>query len=167
MRIWIGLLAAPLLVGLAGAAEAETEGYRGRRAREFRRSERMAERLELTPDQVERLETVDAEFAGREREIAEQVRANREESRAALAAEEFSAEEVERLGEAMAGLAAERARLMTERQIAIRRILTADQYNELQAGRGRMEERIRRRPRGGPRGEALRKGRRIEPEPAE
>ena len=167
MRIWIGLLATPLLLGLAGPAEAETGGYRARRFREFWRNERMAERLGLTPDQVERLEAEVADFAEREREITGEVRANREESRAALAAEDFSAEEVERLGEAMAGLAAERARLMTGRQIAVRRILTAEQYSELQDGRRRMGERIQRRPRGGPRGEAFRKGRRIEPEEAE
>ncbi len=167
MRIWIGLLAAPLLIGLAGTAEAETGGYRGRRAREFWRSEGMVEKLELTPDQVEQLEAAEAEFAGREREIAEQVKANREESRAALAAEEFSAEKVEDLGEAMAGLAAERTRLMTARQIAIRRILTAEQYSELQDGRRRMGERIHRGKRGGPRGEAVRKGRLLEPEAAE
>ncbi len=167
MRIWIGLLAVPLLLGLAGTAEAETEGYRARRFREFWRSEAMVERLDLTPDQVERLEAAGEDFAGREREIAEQVRTNRQETRTALEAEEFSVEAVEALGEEMAGLAAARARLMTERQIAIRRILTADQYNRLQTGRERMEERIRTRSRGGPRGEAFRKGRRIEPEAAE
>ncbi len=167
MRIWIGLLAVPLLLGLAGPAEAEAEGYRARRVREFWRSERMVERLDLTPDQVERLEAAGADFAERERKIAEQVTAHRQETRAALAADEFSAETVEGLGEALAELSAERTRLMTARQIAIRRILTAEQYNQIQAGWRQRGERIQRRPRGGPRGEAIRKGWLIEPEPAE
>lgn len=167
MRIWIGLLAVPLLLGLAGPAAAEDGGYRGRGARAFWRNERVVEKLDLTPDQVEQLESAEAEFAGREREIAEQVKANREESRAALAEEEFSAEKVEELGEAMAELAAGRARLMTARQIAVRRILTAEQYGELQDGRRRMGERIQRGRRGGPRGEGIRKGRLIEPEATE
>ncbi len=167
MRIWIGLLAAPLVMGLAHTAGAREGSPRGREGRDFWRNERVVEKLALTPEQVEKLEATGADFQSQNRELSERRQAGREELQAAMSAEEFSAEEAERLGEVLAGLAAERSRLNTARMIAIRQILTAEQWTELQTGRRRMGERMQRKLRGGPGGEAVKKGWLVEPEAVE
>ncbi|MDP8235574.1 MAG: periplasmic heavy metal sensor [Candidatus Erginobacter occultus] len=167
MRIWIGLLAAPLVMGLAHTAGAREGSPRGREGRDFWRSERVVEKLALTPEQVEKLETTGADFQAQNRELSARWQAGREELQAAMSAEEFSTGEVDRLGEVLAGLAAERSRLNTARMIAIRQILTAEQWDELQTGRQRMGERMKRKMRGGPRGEAARRGWPVEPEAVE
>ena len=145
MRIWIGLLAAPLVLGMAQTAGAKEGGRPGRRGGEFWRNEQVVEKLDLTPEQVERLEAAAADFQDREQELAERWRTSREAMREAMGAEDFSLEEANRLGDALAGLAAERSRLKTAQEIAIRQILTAEQWNELQTGRRRMSERMGRR----------------------
>jgi len=167
MRILIGLLAAPLVLGLAQPAGAEESLHPGRGGRNFWRNDRVVEKLALTPEQVERLEADAADFQDRERELAERWRASREAMREAMGAEDFSPEEVERLGDALAGLSAERSRLRTARVIAVRQVLAAEQWSELESGRRLMEERLRRRMRGGPRGEGGKRGWPVEAEAAE
>ncbi len=174
MRILIGLLAVPLLLGLSGPAGAEEEARPARRQRAFWRSERTVERLGLTPDQVERLEAVETELAERQRELTESWREARGAIREELAKAEFSPERARELGKKIAELAGERSELNTERQIETRRVLTADQWAELQAVRERMEERMeerregmRQRMRGGPRGEAAKRGWLIDPDALE
>jgi len=163
MRILIGLLAAPLVLGLAQNAEAKEGGRPGRRGEEFWRNERVVEKLDLTPEQVERLEADAADFQDREQELAERWKASREEMQEAMRAEDFSLEEANRLGDALAGLASERSRLKTARVIAVRQVLTAEQWSEMETGRLRMAERMRRRPRGG----AHKRGSAADPEAAE
>ncbi len=167
MRILIGLMAAPLLLGLARPAAAVEEERMGRRGKEFWKNEQVVEKLDLSPVQVARLETAAENFQGRERELAERWRTSREAMREAMGAEDFSLEEVERLGDALAGLSAERSRLKTARIIAVRQVLTAEQWAELETGRQRLGERMRRRMRGGHRGESASFGRPAEPEAAE
>ncbi len=167
MRILIGLLAAPLVLGLAQTAGAREGGRPGRRGGEFWRNEQVVEKLDLSPDQVSRLEETGTGFAARERELAERWKASREEMQKAMGEEDFSLEEVSRLGDALAGLAAERSRLKTARVIAVRQILNAEQWSELETGRRRMAERMGRRMRGGNRGGMPKRGGPAEPEDME
>jgi Spy/CpxP family protein refolding chaperone len=167
MRIWIGLLAAPLVMGLAHTAGARESSPRGRGGRDFWRNEQVVEKLALTPEQVEKLETTGADFQSQNRELSERWQESRQEMREAMGAEELSTEEVDRLGEVLAGLAAERSRVKTSQVLAIRQILTAEQWDELQTGRRRRGEMMMRRMRGGPRGEAGRRDWPAEPEAME
>lgn len=181
MRIWIGLLAAALLLGPALAATAQEEAAEvpetirpGRRGRTFWRNPQTVELLALTPEQCGELETGEAEFAARNRELAEEVSGVRVEMEETLAGDRFSPEKANRLRDELAKLAGERAALAADRQIAVRRVLTADQWAQLKAEqeaqaarrqemRQRMEQRMPRGPRAGRRGEAAV----AEPEAAE
>jgi Spy/CpxP family protein refolding chaperone len=143
MRLLIGLLAAPLLLGLAETAGAQEGARPARRGRTFWRSEQTVENLALTPEQIEQLEADEAAFAVRDREISDQWAESRRELQETLAEDRFSPEKANRLRDALAQLAAERSTLNTERQVATRRVLTADQWAELQTVRERIEERRR------------------------
>lgn len=168
MRVWIGLLAAPLLLGLAQTAGAKEETHPGKRGgHNFWHSEQMVETLALTPEQIEQLEADSATFAARGKAIAKRTKASRQEMREALAAEEFSAEKVTQLGKDIADLAAERATLNTERKIAVRRVLSAEQWSKLESSRKQMGEKMKKKMRGGPRGEAVKQGWMGEPEATE
>jgi Spy/CpxP family protein refolding chaperone len=160
MRILIGLLAAPLLLGLTQTAGGQEETRPARRSRAFWSNEQTVELLALAPEQIEQLEADGAAFAVRDQEISEQWAESRRELQETLAEDRFSPEKANRLRDEIAKLAAERSTLTSERQIAIRRVLTADQWAELRAGqelraerrqmmRQRMDQRMRRRLRGG------------------
>lgn len=197
MRVWIGLLAILVCLGLTQAAPAQEAGEAAtapeeatapeaaesspaarpaRRGRTFWRNPNTVELLALTPEQCGELEAGEAEFAARNRELAEQVSEIQEELEGTLAEDRFSPEKANRLRDELAKLAAERAALAADRQIAVRRVLTADQWAELRAEqearaerrqmmRQRMEQGMRRGPRAGRRGGAADAG--TEPEAAE
>ena len=150
MRVWIGLLALPLLLGLSRPAGAEDRGRQGRRGRRsFWRNQEMVEKLALTPEQIEQLEAFDDTFQVRQRELRDQTRKSREEMQDLLAAEEFPEAKAAAQAKIIADGAGARASLQTDRLIAIRGILTAEQWAELQACRERMGERWRRRAKQG------------------
>lgn len=164
MRIWIGLLVAPLMLGLTLTAGAQEGARPGRGGSNFWRNERVMEKLALSPEQIGQLEETGTDFSARERELLERYKATRLELQAAFSAEELSVEEVERLGDELAGLAAERSRLKTDQTLARRQILTAEQWAELETGRSQRAEGMRKRMRSGPRGEIRKPGRWVEPE---
>ncbi len=148
MRVWIALLALPLLLGLSRPAEAEDGGRQGRWGkRNFWRSEEMVEKLALTPEQIEKLEALDDSFDAQRLELRDQARKSREEMKDLLASAEFSQEKAAGLAQIISGQAAERATLDTERLIAIRGTLTAEQWTELESCRERIGERMGERMR--------------------
>lgn len=156
MRIWIGLLAAPLMLGLPLTAGAQEGSPPIRKGRDFWRNEGAMEKLSLSLEQIGQLEETGTDFSAQERKLFERYQTTRQELQAALSAEEVSVEEVERLGNELADLAAERSQLKTARTLARRRILTAEQWAELETGRRQRAAGMRKRMRSDHRGEVHR-----------
>lgn len=151
------LIGVPVLIGLVSPAIAQPGGGQrgggggrgGQHGFAFWKMEKVIEKLSLTPDQIQQLEDIEYNFRMEGIDPEARLKKARLELDHLLSQDTFSTEKVELLTEEITAASGERIKIGVKKQIAIRKVLTPEQWTRLE----RERERVLRRMRGGRKGQ--------------
>ena len=160
---WL-LLGVPLLVGVASYSIAQPGGGQrgggrmggGRQGFAFWKMENVVEELAITPDQVQQLEDIDYKFQIEGVASDGQLKKARLEFDHLLSQDTYPEQDIGRLVDEITAGSSERIKLGLNRQIAVRKVLTPEQWSQIKQMRGnrsrKMKMRMGKGRKGGSRG---------------
>lgn len=162
-KSWLGIVV--VLVGLGIVTQAAAQ--RGPRRFAFLKSEEMVEKLSLTDEQVTRLEAVDYKFRKASIDVNARLKSAQLSLDHFLSGENVNKQKLEGLVDEIAQARGEQTKLSLEKKIAIRGVLSLEQWQKVEQGRARLTRRMRNQRRDGDRGrrnrgEGSRKGAPLE-----
>ncbi len=139
MKRWIGfLLGLPVLFALAVPAMAQPGGMAGK-GREhgfiFWKNEKIVKKLALTPEQIGKLDEIDYQFKLDSLDPATRLKRAKLEMDRLFSQSTFSAEDAARLSDEISAATATLTKLGISKQIAVRQVLSADQWSQLEQSR--------------------------------
>jgi len=148
-KLYWCLLGVPILIGLASYSIAQPGGGRmekgrmgaGRQGFTFWKVEKIVEELAITPDQIQQLDDIDYNFQMDSIDPEARIKKARLEMDHLLSQDSYSDEKADGLVNEIIAGSSDRIKLGLNRQIAIRKILTPEQWDQLQQmkeKRGRM-----------------------------
>jgi len=147
---WL-LLGVPLLIGAASYSIAQPGGgqrgggqsMEGRQNFAFWKVEKIVEKLSITPDQVRQLEDIHYTFQTDSVDPEARLKKSRLELDHLLSQATYSDENIGGLVDEISASSSERIKLGLNKQIAIRKILTTDQWSQLQQMRENQGRKMR------------------------
>jgi len=149
---WL-LLGVPLLVGMASYSNAQPGSGRhgggmkggGQNGFTFWKMEKIVEKLAITPDQIEQLDGIEYKFQTDSVEPEARLKKARLELDHLLSQASYSDEEAGRLVDEITAGSTARIKLVLEKQIAVRGVLSPDQWSQLdQMRESRMRKMMRK-----------------------
>ena len=149
---WL-LLGVPLLMGVASYSIAQPGGGQhgeGRMGSErqgfaFWKMEKIVEKLAITPDQVQQLEDIDYKFQMDGVASDGQLKKARLELDHLLSQDTYSDQDVGRLVDEITAGSTERIKLGLNKQIAVRKVLTPEQWSQLRQMRANRSRKMKMR----------------------
>jgi Spy/CpxP family protein refolding chaperone len=153
-KLYWCLLGVPILIGLASYSIAQPGGGQmgkgrmgaGRQGFTFWKVEKIVEKLAITPDQIQQLDDLDYNFQMDSIDPEARIKKARLEMDHLLSQDSYSDEKVDGLVDEIIAGSSDRIKLGMNRQIATRKILTPEQWDQLQQmkeKRGRMMKKKR------------------------
>ena len=158
-KLWLG--AVVVLVGLGVTTLVSAQP--GPRNFSFWKSEKMVEKLSLTEEQVAKLENIDYNFQKASIDVNARLKSAQLSLDHFLSGEKIRKQKLEGLVDELAQARGEQTKLLLEKKIAIRRVLSLEQWQKVEQGRERLRHRMMNRRKGDNqgrhhRGEGGRKG---------
>jgi len=147
---WL-LLGVPLLVGVASYSIAQPGGGQrgggkmggGRQGFTFWKVEKIVEKLAITPDQVQQLDDIEYKFQMDGIDPEARLKKSRLEFDHLLSQDTYSEQDIGRLVDEITAGSSERIKLGLNKQIAIRKVLTLEQWSQLKQMRGKRSRKMR------------------------
>ncbi len=147
-KLWLGAVVVMIGLGIATLAVAQP----GPRHFAFWKSEKMVEKLSLTEEQVTQLEGIDYKFQKASIDVNARLKSAQLSLDHFLSGEKIKKQKLGVLVEEIAQARGEQTKLLLEKKIAIRGVLSLEQWQKVEGGRARMRNRMRNRGRDGDQG---------------
>jgi len=144
-KLWIGAVVVLVGVGIASLAAAQP----GPRHVAFWKSEKMVEKLSLTDEQVTKLDNIDYKFQKSSIELNAGLKSAQLSLEHFLSGEKIKKQQLEGLVDEIAQARGEQTKLMLQKKIAIRKVLSLEQWKKIETGRAHMRRRMGNRRQGG------------------
>jgi len=159
-KLYWCLLGVPILIGLASYSIAQSGGGRmgkggmggGQHGFTFWKVEKIVEKLAITPDQIQQLDDIDYKFQLDKIDPEARVKKARLEMDHLLSQDSYPDQKVTGLVDEIIAGSSDMMKLGLNKQIAIRKILTPEQWDQLQQMRQNRSRKMKKNWSGGQKG---------------